>query len=94
VELRDKTVTCRDCGAEFVFSAGEQGFFQEKGLLNEPQRCKPCRDARRRERSGGSREMYEVVCAECGAQTTVPFVPRNEKPVYCSPCYAKRREAR
>ncbi|MEP7041366.1 MAG: zinc-ribbon domain-containing protein, partial [Chloroflexota bacterium] len=35
----DKTISCRDCGMDFVFSAGEQQFYAEKGLVNEPQRC-------------------------------------------------------
>ncbi len=43
----DKTLICKDCGAEFVFTAGEQEFYASKGFVNEPQRCKPCRDARK-----------------------------------------------
>lgn len=36
----DKTLVCKECGAEFVFTAGEQEFYAEKGFQNEPQRCK------------------------------------------------------
>ena len=43
----DKTLICKECGAEFVFTAGEQEFYAEKGFVNEPQRCKNCRDARK-----------------------------------------------
>ncbi|NMA80232.1 MAG: zinc-binding protein, partial [Clostridiales bacterium] len=43
----DKTLQCKDCGSEFVFTAGEQEFYAEKGFVNEPQRCKPCRDQRK-----------------------------------------------
>lgn len=43
----DKTLTCKDCGAEFTFTAGEQEFYAERGFQNEPQRCKSCRDARK-----------------------------------------------
>lgn len=43
----DKTLTCKDCGAEFVFSAGEQEFFANQGFTNEPVRCKTCRDAKK-----------------------------------------------
>lgn len=88
--LEDKTIVCRDCGVEFVFTAGEQGFYLEKGLLNEPQRCPACRAARRRERTS-NRDMTTVVCAACGVQTTVPFVPRLDRPVYCSSCFEKVR---
>jgi CxxC-x17-CxxC domain-containing protein len=92
--FEDKTLACRDCGANFVFTAGEQGFFLEKGLMNEPQRCPNCRANRRRERSvgpGASREMTAVTCAGCGASTTVPFVPRLDRPVYCSSCFEQVR---
>ena len=43
----DKTLICKECGAEFVFTAGEQEFYAEKGFTNEPQRCKACRAARK-----------------------------------------------
>src|SRR5690348_3494067 len=48
MELQDKTLTCRDCSSTFIFTAGEQGFYIEKGLMNEPQRCPGCRANRRR----------------------------------------------
>lgn len=82
----DKTLVCRDCGNEFIFTAGEQSFYAEKGLMNEPRRCPECRSARRRERP---RQGTTVTCASCGAETTVPFVPSQDRPVYCSACYAK-----
>ena len=45
--MEDKTIVCKDCGAEFVFTAGEQEFYKEKGFTNEPVRCKPCRDKKK-----------------------------------------------
>jgi CxxC-x17-CxxC domain-containing protein len=90
--LEDKTIVCRDCEVEFVFTAGEQGFYLEKGLLNEPQRCPACRATRRRERAAGdSRATTSVVCAMCGGEAVVPFVPRLDRPVYCSSCFEKVR---
>jgi len=93
--LADKTLTCRDCGKEFTFTTGEQEFYLSHGLQNEPSRWPECRAARRSERRGGygqPRQMYTVVCAECGVETTVPFEPREERPVYCKECYAKMRD--
>ncbi len=91
-QYRDKSLICRDCGGTFVFTAGEQAFYQEKGLLNEPRRCPVCRSSRRQERGvAGSREMHPVICAECGVETTVPFIPRNDRPVYCSACFERVR---
>ena len=42
----DKALTCRDCGAPFTFTEGEQEFFAQKGFTNEPTRCPECRSAR------------------------------------------------
>ena len=38
------------------------------------------------------RQMYPAVCSECGKDTQVPFQPRGDKPVYCSDCFASRRQ--
>jgi hypothetical protein len=49
----DKTITCRDCGMDFVFTSGEQEFYAQKGFTNEPTRCLACRQARKA--NGGGR---------------------------------------
>ena len=104
--MPDKTLTCRECGSTFVFTAEEQDLFTQRGYTNEPRRCPTCREARR-ERNGFSsgggynsggggygqreREMFQVVCASCGKDTEVPFQPRGDRPVYCRDCYDKVR---
>ena len=96
----DKTLRCRECGNDFVFTAGEQEFYQQKGLMNQPSRCPACRAARRTNGGMGNRaeraprEMHTVICAECGVETQVPFLPKNDRPVYCSTCYDKVRVTR
>jgi len=93
----DKTLRCRECGNDFTFTAGEQEFYQQKGLMNQPGRCPNCRAARRssgNRSERGPREMHTVICAECGTETQVPFLPKNDRPVYCSPCYDRVRVAR
>jgi CxxC-x17-CxxC domain-containing protein len=88
----DRTLTCRDCSEEFIFSAGEQAFFASKGLQNDPQRCPSCRAAAKRARAvGAPREFHAAVCGACGGQAIVPFAPRNDRPVYCSSCFDKVR---
>lgn len=55
-EFTDITLTCTDCGKEFIFTAGEQAFYAEKGFTNQPKRCAPCRQANKDARnSGGNR---------------------------------------
>ena len=92
---QDKTLICKDCGKEFVFTAGEQEFSAEKGFENEPQRCRECRQARKNGAAAGAprpqREMFTAVCASCGKEARVPFKPRDDRPVYCSECFAKMR---
>ena len=97
MESQDKTLKCKDCGADFVFSAGEQAFYAEKGFENEPARCPACRAQRKqRQQSADSspRRMYPAICSECGAETEVPFQPRGDRPVLCRDCFARQRGAR
>lgn len=101
----DKTLICRDCGNEFIFTAGEQQFYAERGFV-QPSRCPSCRANRRSDRTGagdsggyrssqmGQREprpMFPAVCADCGRETMVPFEPRAGRPVYCRDCYQNHR---
>jgi len=99
---QDKTLTCRDCSQEFIFTAGEQEFYAEKGFDNEPTRCKDCRSTRKagRPRRGpgggggngrGDRQMFSVVCDDCGNETEVPFRPSQDRPVYCKDCFGRRK---
>jgi len=95
MNYEDKTLTCLDCGQPFTFSADDQSYHALKGFTNEPKRCESCRQTRRNERSGGygqsPREMHTVVCADCGNDATVPFLPRGDRPVYCSDCFSKQK---
>jgi CxxC-x17-CxxC domain-containing protein len=94
----DKNLNCRDCGATFVFTAGEQEFHDQKGFTNTPARCPECRAKRKNEggfggrrSSGGPREMHAATCSACGKSCQVPFQPTGEKPVYCSDCFQGQR---
>ncbi len=100
----DESLTCTDCGAPFLFSAGEQEFFASKGFQNKPNRCPECRSARKAARgsggapsssSGGSgaRPMFSVTCSACGRAAEVPFQPRGDKPVYCRDCFSRQRSS-
>lgn len=88
--FEDENLICRECGKEFVFTAGEQEFFAEKGLKNKPVRCPECRAAKR-EKKRAERKMHDIICSDCGSPDQVPFEPNPEKPVYCRECYDKHR---
>lgn len=49
--MADKTLVCKDCGKEFLFTESEQAFYKEKGFDNEPQRCADCRRAKKQQRN-------------------------------------------
>lgn len=95
--FQDQTLTCRDCGNQFVWTASEQEFYQSKGFQNSPVRCPNCRQAKKARMEGGrggggSRQMYEITCSNCGRKDSVPFQPRGDRPVLCSDCFRKQRE--
>jgi hypothetical protein len=52
--MPDKTIICKDCNKEFIFTEGEQEFYKEKGFQNDPQRCPECRKARKQQRRNNS----------------------------------------
>ena len=101
----DKTLVCRDCGASFVFTQGEQEFFASRGLTNPPSRCPSCRAAKRAQLAGSGtgysaaprpmeqRTLYPATCSRCGKQTQVPFQPRGDRPIFCTDCFRTERAA-
>lgn len=106
MSFEDKSLQCRECGQTFIWTEGEQAFYAEKGLMNTPSRCPQCRKARRanvgttlaegsesRGARSENRVQHPVTCAACGKETTVPFVPKYDRPVYCSECFDRERAA-
>jgi len=106
----DRNITCSDCGVDFMFSAAEQEFFEQKGFRF-PRRCKECRKAKKdggggggaRAEGAGSRmggggagtgETWPANCTQCGAETTVPFKPDPARPTFCRKCYGERKTSR
>jgi len=89
----DITLTCRDCGREFLFTVGEQEFYASRGLMNQPSRCSECRSIRKNAggdmggRPRSERQLFTAQCSSCGGEARVPFQPRGDRPVYCSNCF-------
>jgi CxxC-x17-CxxC domain-containing protein len=100
MEFQDKVLTCVDCGATFVFTAGEQLFFHDKQFRNEPKRCKSCKSKRvavlnstpaAADRSYHSRVETRAICSQCGKETTIPFRPTQGRPIFCRECFVQKR---
>jgi CxxC-x17-CxxC domain-containing protein len=98
MEYQDKMLKCVDCGADFVFTSGEQSFFHDKQFRNEPKRCRACKAKRVAvlgaiipRHQGSPRTENRAVCAQCGKETTLPFRPTQGRPVLCRECFQQRR---
>lgn len=67
--FQDKLLRCRECGDTFTFTAGEQEFYHQRGLLNPPSRCSNCRSMRRAEgrvkRQAWSKDEPTYYCNCC-----------------------------
>jgi CxxC-x17-CxxC domain-containing protein len=96
MEFQDREMKCVDCGAAFVFTAGEQIFFHDKRFKNLPKRCKACKQkhglAKGKPTQFTKRET-SAVCAGCGKETTLPFRPTQGRPVFCRECFGKRKKS-
>lgn len=95
-KTEDLNILCIDCGTDFVWTAGEQKFYSDKGLQNPPKRCKDCKQAKNQRissiaaaKAAGIKQKIEVAvhCAKCKEYTTVPFYPSQGRPVYCRTCF-------
>jgi CxxC-x17-CxxC domain-containing protein len=95
----NKTLTCRDCGAEFVFTAGEQEFYAQKGFTNEPTRCPSCRQQRKASvnRDGGGYSSnsggYSSGGYSSGGYGERRGAPRADRPMYTVTCANCGKEA-
>lgn len=88
---QDQSLTCKDCGKPFTWTAGEQQFYQDKGFTNPPSRCPECRDKKKTEMRG-TRASFQITCSKCGKQDSVPFEPKGDRPVLCQTCFKENRQ--
>lgn len=93
----DKKLTCRDCQKEFVWTAGEQEFFAQKGFDKPPIRCTDCRKKKKDRQQKpeaapveNTGAIYEITCSKCSKKTEVSFQPRNPKDILCSSCFLEK----
>lgn len=93
----DQKLICKDCGKEFIFTAGEQQFFSSRGF-NPPTRCNDCRKKKKQnpkqtsapEHYSAPSGNYQIKCSKCGKITQVPFQPRNPQGVLCAACFEEK----
>ena len=90
VPRSNKPVYCSDC-----FRQHKPDDSRDARRSGNDRYSRDDRDSRYSRDDRGSRdndrEDTEVTCADCGNQCTVPFVPRSNKPVYCSDCFRQHK---
>jgi CxxC-x17-CxxC domain-containing protein len=88
---RDRVLECADCGSTFVFTAGEQEFYQERGF-SDPKRCPNCRASRKSGRpssggrSGAGGGSYGRGGSDRGGGGRRDRQPRKMYDVICAAC--------
>jgi CxxC-x17-CxxC domain-containing protein len=84
VTYADRTLTCVDCGVDFIHSAADQEYYSQKGFASDPKRCTSCRASRRAAREGG----YDVreIGGPRGYERSVERPDREYFAVVCSSC--------
>ena len=46
--MTDRKLICKDCLKVFVYTVGEQKFFEKMGIKEDPIRCPECRKAKKK----------------------------------------------
>lgn len=95
MQYEDKKIKCIDCGKDFIFSAGEQAFFAQKGFTREPIRCLECRKAKKssfgkkpnQPQQQAVEEMHTITCKKCAKSVEIPFKPKFPDDIYCAECF-------
>jgi CxxC-x17-CxxC domain-containing protein len=87
-QFADKSLVCRDCGNEFVFTSGEQEFYAARAF-SEPTRCPECRSARKASRDAGGGAGFDSGWRSGAARTqsaTRTSGPRQTYKAICADC--------
>ena len=92
----DRSLSCVDCGVEFIHSAADQEYYTEKGFTSDPKRCSSCRAYRRTTRDGsgssgtgtgsGTGDGGRIVGGPRGYERSEERGPREYFVAICSSC--------
>jgi hypothetical protein len=89
MDFTDKEIVCRDCGTSFMWSAGEQEFFTQKGLVNTPSRCPICR--KKKDVKHDFQHLFDIECRLCHKKSRSPFQPNDAAQAICEACFKQQQ---
>ena len=82
---------CSNCGVSHELPANRQNFLQERGCDQPPMFCDSCFTSRLKDIWEIPGEKRVAICASCGCEAKLQFVPCQDKPVFCAACYQKNK---
>lgn len=91
--MQDRTLQCKDCGKDFIWTSGEQDFFASKGFTTPPVRCPEDRKKRKQglgQKSEMVNQLFKIVCSNCQKESDVSFQPRNPMGILCAQCFEEK----
>jgi len=71
--LQDKILICVDCDEEFVFTIGAQHYFLERGIVEEPKRCKSCYTTLKKQKRQEKKDVKEKSNNNSRRRTTTSY---------------------
>jgi len=80
----NKTLVCKTCQKEFLWTANEQRYYAKKGFAKQPQKCNNCRKVANKLREGGT---FYIHCAICDADGAMLNPPPKDRVAICSQCF-------
>ena len=88
-------VTCSDCGQEceipFVPKHDRPVYCSDCFKRNKPRGPNDKRNDKSYSRKDKHNEPVIVTCSDCGQECEIPFVPKHDRPVYCSDCFKRNK---
>jgi CxxC-x17-CxxC domain-containing protein len=94
MDFQDRPLQCLDCKNEFIFTAGEQEFYERKGFKEIPKRCKPCRDARKTRRGDSGANATAGGNGYANGEANGNRGPRGDREMFDATCAACGAPAR
>lgn len=85
-EIVDKTIPCKTCQKDFIWTASEQKYYEKKGFKKQPQKCSDCRDKANKLRG---ENMFYIHCGVCEKDAVMIAPPPKDRVAICSACYDK-----
>ena len=91
VPKTDRPVYCSDCFIQNKPQDSRDDRYSRNDRSSRSRNDRYSRNDRSSRSRDNNRESATVTCADCGTECKVPFVPKTDRPVYCSDCFIQNK---